>query len=221
MRRIKAVLLMSDASGSRTCDLAKQAGVDLDALLVNDLNALERSFSTHHDLLLSFGTGVIVPSWILEIPELLALNVHAASPEYPGRDPHHFAVYDGATKYGATMHYITQKVDAGSIVDIDLFDVPENISPFELLDLANEAGWKILARFFANYKKQCSPVPLDGFKWSERKSTRQMFFEMCSIDLTMSKEEIDKRYRATLMPGYLNLHINLHGYRFSIEKKTK
>ena len=30
----------------------------------------------------------------LEIKGLKSINIHAASPKYPGRDPHHFAIYD-------------------------------------------------------------------------------------------------------------------------------
>jgi methionyl-tRNA formyltransferase len=219
MKRLNAVFLMSVASGQRACDLARQAGVDLDVVFVNDVDALERAFSIRHDLLLSFGTGVIVPARILAMPGLLALNVHAASPQYPGRDPHHFAVYDGATQYGATMHYMTQSVDAGPIVDTELFDVPAGVTPSGLLDLANEAGWKLIKRFFAAYKNaQGAPGPLDGLSWGQRKSTRKMFLEMCRIDPSMPKEEITRRYKATAMPGYRNLYVDLHGYRFRIEE---
>lgn len=217
MKRLSAVFLMSDASGQKTCDLARQAGIDLGAVFVNDADALERVFAKSHDLLLSFGTGVIVPAQILAMPGLLALNVHAASPQYPGRDPHHFAVYDGAAQYGATMHYMTQSVDAGPIIGTELFDVPAGISPSELLDLANEAGWKLIKRFFDAYKAQGAPAPLDGLSWGKRKSTRKMFLEMCRIDTSMPKEEIARRYKATAMPGYRNLYVDLHGYRFRIE----
>ena len=68
-------------------------------------------------VLAAFGTGVIVP------PDLLArydraYNFHAAPPAYPGRDPHHWAAYDWATVYGATVHIMTERVDAGPIVGV-------------------------------------------------------------------------------------------------------
>jgi len=217
MKKLDAVLLMSEPSGRRVQELAAMAGVNLHTLIVSDLIALERAFSKRHELLLSFGTGVIVPAWILEIPGLIAINVHAASPAYPGRDPHHFAVYDGAKQYGATMHYMTQSVDAGPIVDVELFDLPEPVSPSELLARANEAGWLLIERFFRRLVKDGPPAPLRGLTWGRRKTTRKMFQELCRVDLTMSKEEIDRRYRATAMPGYRNLFIDIHGYRFRIE----
>lgn len=219
MKRLNAVFLMSDASGKRALEIAQKAAIDLDVVILDDLNSLEHAFSKPYDLLLSFGTGVIVPSWILATQTVLALNVHAASPDYPGRDPHHFAVYDGATKYGATIHYMTQSVDAGPITDIEIFDVPTNTPPFKLLELANDASWKLIDRFFTVYKKQGAPHQLKNISWGSRKSTRKMFLEMCRIDLTMSPDEITRRFRSTAMPGYNNLYIDLHGHRYRIENQ--
>lgn len=218
MKCLSTVLLMTEEGGRHACDLAARTGTELDVTIVNDLESLYCSFSTRKDLLLSFGSGVIVPAWILQTPGLLAVNVHAASPNYPGRDPHHFAVYDGATQYGATMHCMTDSVDAGPIIDTELFDVPADITPSELLDLANKAGWKLISRFFKRYRKVEAPAPVADMKWGQRKSTRKMFLDMCRIDPSMPKEEIERRYKATAMPGYRNLYIDLHGYRFRIEE---
>ena len=105
------------------------------------IEALESRFrSEAFDLLLSFGTSVIVLGWILAKPDLTAVNIHAASPQYPGRDSHHFAVYDESTQYGETLHWMTEHVDAGSIIDVELFDVPDDVRPIDLLDKVNEAA---------------------------------------------------------------------------------
>ena len=221
MKPLNAVLLMSDATSSWVCDLASQAGILLNATSVSDLETLLDAFSTSKDLLLSFGTSVIVPSGILRTPGLLAINVHAASPGYPGRDPHHFAIYDGVTTYGATIHYMTEAVDAGSIIDTELFDVPPHSTPSALLELANMAGRTLIRRFFERYREGGVPRPIESLVWGKRKSTRKMFMELCQIDPSMSQEEVDRRYRATAMPGYRNLQINLHGYRFRIEEPVR
>lgn len=217
MNCLKAVLLMEEPSGQKTCELASRGGVNLDAVVVNDSCALERAFSVRHDLLLSFGTGVIVPSWILDMPGLLALNVHAASPQYPGRDPHHFAVYDGVRQYGATMHQMTKSVDAGPIVGVELFDVRASVTPSELLARANDAGWSLIARFFERFSEHGAPTPMPGLAWGPRKTTRKMFLELCRIDPAIPKEEIKRRLKATAIPGFRNLYLDLHGHRFRIE----
>lgn len=217
MKPLNAVLLMSDATSSRVCGLASKAGVLLNATTASDLETLLEAFSTPKDLLLSFGTSVIVPGRILQTPGLLAINVHAAPPGYPGRDPHHFAIYDGVTRYGATIHYMTEAVDAGSIIDTEYFDVVPDSTPSGLLELANNAGWLLISRFFERYREHGAPTPIESLSWGKRKSTRKMFMDLCQIDPSMPKEEVDRRFRATAMPGYHNLQINLHGYRFRIE----
>jgi len=221
MIRLRTVLLMSEQAGDQVWSQARKAGIDLDVTIVNEFDSLLCAFSTRQELLLSFGSGVIVPDQVLQTAGLVAINVHAASPDYPGRDPHHFAVYDGARQYGATMHYMTPRVDAGPIIDTELFDVPSDIQPCELLDLANVAGWVLINRFFKKYREHGAPIPLDNVEWGGRKSTRKMFQELCRIEPSMPEKEIERRYKATAMPGYRNLYIDLHGYRFRIERPER
>jgi methionyl-tRNA formyltransferase len=218
MRQVQAVLLMSEESAKRVLDLARQAGIEIKATIAQSKPELIDAFSSQKDLLLSFGTGVIVPSSILDNSSLLALNVHAASPQYPGRDPHHFAVYNGAAEYGATMHYMINAVDAGPIVDVELFSVLPGIPPCELLGLANEAAWKLIERFFKKYAAHGLPQTMKDISWAQGKSTRQMFMELCRITPCMTAEEIHRRQHATKMPGYRNLYIDLAGLRFRIEE---
>ena len=219
MKDLHAVLLMEAESGERLFQLAHEVGISMKAKVVSDLSALKRAFDDPSDLLLSFGTSVIVPESLLELPGLLALNVHAASPNYPGRDPHHFAVYDGATQYGATLHFMTPQVDAGQILDMELFTVREDVTPVRLLELANQAAWMLLERLFGKLADDSMLRPMEDAYWGKRKTTRKMFMELCRVNGTMSEAEFSRRMRSTAMPGYNNLYVEMHGYRFRIEGK--
>lgn len=220
MMCLNTVLLMDELSGQKVCELAAIAGIKLVAVIVNDKFQLESSFSAPQQLLLSFGTSVIVPTWILNEPNLLSINVHSASPDYPGRDPHHFAVYDRAIQYGATIHFMTPTVDSGEIIDVELFDVPNNASPSLLLNRAKEAALILIERFFKNIRDNGSPKSIEGLNWGQRKTTRAMFRDLCCISPAMTKEEIDRRFKATAMPGYKNLFVEIHGRRFRIEDES-
>lgn len=214
--RLRAVLLMSDASAALTRHIAEMHGVDLDASVVADQAALQKACLGRPDLLLAFGTGVIVPQSILGMPDMLAINIHPASPAYPGRDPHHFACYDGVAQYGATMHQMTSRVDDGPILDVELLDTTPRASPADLLALAESAGQTLLGRLFANLGTNAPLLPL-GVSWGARKTTRKMFLEMCRIDMTISKDEFERRLRATSMPGYDNLYIEIYGKKFHLK----
>lgn len=182
----------------------------LDDLRVIDENGLGDA------VLLSYGTSVIVP------PELLnryhaAYNLHAASPEYPGRDPHHWAIYEGAKRYGATMHVMTDKVDDGPIVDVEWFDVPSGITPTELLAKANEASMKILLRTGKAIALGEKPAPIP-IEWSGIKRKRSDFMAICRLPSNISREEFMRRYHAFDGSKYNNLTVELHGKTFRIDK---
>jgi methionyl-tRNA formyltransferase len=214
--RLRAVLLMSAASAALTRHIAEMHGVNLDASVVADQAALQNACLGRPDLLLAFGTGVIVPQSILCMPDMLAINIHPASPAYPGRDPHHFACYDGVAQYGATMHHMTSRVDDGPILDVELLDATPGATPADLLALAESAGGSLLGRLFAKLGANAPLLHL-GISWGVRKTTRNMFLEMCRVDASISKEEFERRLHATSMPGYSNLFLEVHGKRFRLE----
>ena len=108
--------------------------------------------------LFSFSTSIIVPSDVLRRFDGAAYNLHAASPEYPGRDPHHWAVYDGATRYGATLHQMTPRVDDGPIIDVEWFDVEAGTMPPQLLAAANAAALRLLARVAPQLQRSGAPI---------------------------------------------------------------
>src|ERR1700740_1635862 len=54
--------------------------------------------------LIAFVTPEIVPQSILERLGYGAFNFPPGPPSYPGWAPAHFALYEGATEFGATAH---------------------------------------------------------------------------------------------------------------------
>ena len=218
---VRAVLLMPEEKAALARDFARSSGIALISTTVDSLEKLKSAFSEPCDLLMSFNTGVIVPEHILQLPGLIALNIHAASPDFPGRDPHHFALYHGVKKYGATIHYMTGKVDQGHIINMKLFDVPERISAAELLAKADKVGIELMRQFFNAYAVSGAPEPKSGIFWGSQKSTRNDFIELCRIDCTMPESEFLRRLESTAMPGFNNLYIDIHGYRFRLQGKVK
>src|SRR6201999_3118070 len=90
----------------------------------------------HRARLIAFSSPVIVPPLVLAALGYGAYNFHPGPPEYPGWAPAHFALYDGATEFGATAHAMAERVDSGPIVDVVSFDVPSGISVLGLEGLA-------------------------------------------------------------------------------------
>jgi methionyl-tRNA formyltransferase len=80
------------------------------------------------DVLFSINYLFLIDRKLLDIPRLYALNIHGSLlPKYRGRTPHVWAIIQGETKTGITVHKIDEGTDTGDIllqeeVEID----PEN-----------------------------------------------------------------------------------------------
>src|SRR5215831_16513150 len=115
--------------------------------------------------LVAFATPVIVPPDVLSALGFGAYNFHPGPPEYPGWAPAHFALYEGATEFGATLHAMTARVDAGPIVDVVRFAIPANMHVMGLEGLA----YAHLAQMYWRRAKQLAtddaPLPVGTLQW--------------------------------------------------------
>src|SRR5689334_1278901 len=85
---------------------------------VNTPEWTERIRALHPELIFSFYYRNLISSRILALAPLGAYNMHGSLlPKYRGRVPINWAVLNGETETGATLHVMTKRADAGDIVD--------------------------------------------------------------------------------------------------------
>lgn len=165
--------------------------------------------------LISFTTNVIVPRHVLDRLGYGAYNFHPGPPQYPGWAPAHFALYEGATEFGVTLHVMIERVDAGPIVDVVRFAIPANISVAGLEELA----YAQLARMFwwaakalATSTELLAETPI---QWSGKRNSRRAYEAICDIPLNIPREELERRIKA-FGAGHHGISptINLHGIQF-------
>ena len=146
--------------------------------------------------LVAFTSPIIVPLKVLNLLGFGAYNFHPASPDFPGWAPAHFAVYHQATQFGATAHVMTERVDDGPIVDVELFSIPRDISVGEL----QQRAYASLARLFWRQAKTLAtqPEPLAELpiRWSGKKTSRSCYAAMCDVSPDISSDERARRVRA-------------------------
>jgi methionyl-tRNA formyltransferase len=145
--------------------------------------------------LIAFVTPEIVPESILNQLGYGALNFHPGPPSYPGWAPAHFALYNRATEFGATVHVMVEQVDAGPILDVALFPIPADISVLGLEGLAYahlaQLFWR-MAKSIATDAKQQPTLPL---KWGGKKYSRRAYRAICDIPVDIPKDELERRIR--------------------------
>ena len=211
MRRIVLITPFADAELQKIKDAFSTAEVAA-LRTAGELNSFQ--FAAN-DVLVTYGTGVIVPRSILDRLVNPGYNFHPGPPEYPGLDPHYLAIYDGVRTYGATAHFLTQKIDAGPIVGVERVAVPPGCRPLQLLGLGNEASLSLLSRLGPKIAAGLRLEPLEGVKWQSRRSSARSFAEACTISPLMSQDEFALR-RAVFNDGSPNLRTIIHGHRFDI-----
>jgi methionyl-tRNA formyltransferase len=181
---------------------------------LEDLAALD-SDVLRRSRLIAFVTPVIVPKSILDQLGYGAVNFHPGPPSYPGWAPAHFALYDQADEFGATVHLMVEKVDAGAIIDLALFPIPPDTSVFGLEGMA----YARLAFLFWRMARELAcdtslPAAL-SVEWGDRKYSRRNYLAMCEIPLDISKGEFDRRMRV-FGGNYFGVTptIKIHGVEF-------
>jgi methionyl-tRNA formyltransferase len=183
-------------------------------LTASDLADLDPGIFQHARLI-AFMTAVIVPQSILSQLGYGAYNFHPGPPEYPGWAPAHFALYEGATEFGVTAHVMVEKVDAGPIIKVDRFDIPDRFNVVEL----DGTAYTHLARMFWNLSKalatQTERFEELPIRWDRRKNTRRRYAAICDIPLDISKNDLHRRIRIFGENHFgVSPTIKLHGVEF-------
>jgi methionyl-tRNA formyltransferase len=76
------------------------------------------------DLLLNVHSLRILPPDVLALPTIGCFNLHPGPlPGFAGLNAPSWAIYEGATRYGCSLHWMTPEVDAGPVAYSAEFDV--------------------------------------------------------------------------------------------------
>jgi methionyl-tRNA formyltransferase len=129
--------------------------------------------------LVAVTTDVIVPRHILGQLGYGAYNFHPGPPHFPGWAPEFFAIYHQATEFGATAHIMTERVDEGPIVGVELFPVPKYIDVSNLSRLTATCLASLIFRLAKLLATQSEPLPELPIRWSGTKQTRRSYAAIC------------------------------------------
>jgi methionyl-tRNA formyltransferase len=180
---------------------------------------LRNAFDTitgRFDRLIAFCTETIVSAAHLAALGGPAYNFHPAPPDYPGSHPASFAIYDGVTRFGATVHEMAVRVDSGPIVDVEWFDAEPEAGVLALEDKAGEAAARLFWRLAPLLADCRRPLPQGIDRWGPRKTTKKDFRAMALIDPSISAMEFERRWRAFGARDPSVFQLDLHGRRFAL-----
>jgi methionyl-tRNA formyltransferase len=165
--------------------------------------------------LVAFATDIIVPQTVLGRLGYGAYNFHPGPPQYPGWAPAHFALYDRATAFGATLHVMVERVDAGPIVDVASFAMPAAIGVVGLVELTYAHLAQLFWRWARPLATRAEALAESGIQWSGNRNSRRLYEAICDIPLDIRKDELERRIRVFGASHYgIAPTIHLHGIPF-------
>ena len=98
------------------------------------------------ELIVVVAYGKILPKEILDLPPLGCINIHGSIlPRYRGAAPIQHAVINGEKETGVTSQFISEKMDAGDIIDIKIVPIDDNETSGDLFNRLSILGAELLS----------------------------------------------------------------------------
>jgi methionyl-tRNA formyltransferase len=156
--RVVAVLTQEPASLS---EHAAQAGLTtLPATLVKDAAFAARIRAWEVDLLLNVHSLHIVADAVLAAPRIGAFNLHPGPlPSYAGLNTPGWAIHNGESEYGVTVHWMQPGIDTGPVAFEERFAVPPKITALGLSAECTRRGVVLLNRLIEWAELDASSIP--------------------------------------------------------------
>lgn len=144
-------------------ELADERGIPYVTTSINEPENVERVREIAPDFLLSFYYRNMIKPVVLELANQGALNLHGSYlPKYRGRVPVNWAVINGETETGATLHYMVEKPDAGDIVDREKVPIDFIDTAFDVFNKVADAAVAVIGRSWPLLLAGTAPrIPLD------------------------------------------------------------
>jgi methionyl-tRNA formyltransferase len=151
------------------------------------------------DLILSFYYRDLLPKEVLAMPPYGAFNMHGSLlPKYRGRAPVNWAVLEGETETGATLHAMVERADAGDIVDAERVPIGPDDTAFEVQQRVVAAAVRILGRQLEALKNGTAPRRRQNYAEGFTRGRRTP--EDGAIDWNRTSRQVHDLVRAVTHP---------------------
>jgi methionyl-tRNA formyltransferase len=147
------------------------------------------------DVLVVAAYGLILPQWVLNLPRLGCLNIHASLlPRWRGAAPIHRAIEAGDMQTGITLMQMDAGLDTGDMLQIEAMNIEPDDTTASLHDRLAALGGRMLIdvlRQVAAGTLVRTPQPQQGITYAHKIDKAEGL-----IDWRLSAEVIARRVRA-------------------------
>ena len=147
------------------------------------------------DVLVVAAYGLILPAWVLALPRLGCLNIHASLlPRWRGAAPIQRAIEAGDPQTGITIMQMDEGLDTGDILLVESIDIGPQESAASLHDRLSELGASLVVRALDRLEADgLSAVhqPSEGVTYAAKLDKAEAV-----LDLSMSALVLARKVRA-------------------------
>jgi methionyl-tRNA formyltransferase len=152
-------------------------------------------FAAHIDVMVVAAYGLILPQWVLDLPRLGCLNIHASLlPRWRGAAPIHRAIEAGDAQTGITLMQMDAGLDTGDMLQIEALNIEPDDTTARLHDRLAALGGRMLIdvlRQAAAGTLVRTPQPQQGITYAHKIDKSEGV-----IDWNLPAEVIARRVRA-------------------------
>ena len=171
-------------------------GLRLDGKYAADASSAQQTLrAIRPDVLVVAAYGLILPSWVLTLPRLGCLNIHASLlPRWRGAAPIQRAIEAGDLQTGITIMQMDEGLDTGDMLLVESIDIGPQESAASLHDRLSELGASLVVRALDRMEADgLSAVrqPTEGVTYASKLDKAE-----AALDLSMPASVLARKVRA-------------------------
>ena len=177
--------------------IAQPRSLRLDGKFPGDAEAARDALSTlHPDVIVVAAYGLLLPRWVLELPRLGCINIHASLlPRWRGAAPIQRTIEAGDAQTGITVMQMDEGLDTGPMLTAEALPIGADDTTATLQARLAALGGELIVRVLRDLAGGARPVtapqPDEGVTYA-RKVTK----DEAAIDWRLSAAAIERRLRA-------------------------
>ena len=169
-------------------DIAKRLSVKHQVIAdSNDVEFVQHMMELKPDLVISYSAPQIIKEMLLQVPKHGVINVHGSLlPDYRGCLPSFWYLYNDEKVGGASVHYMSAKIDDGAIIKQDSVDISDCKTMFQVMTKTKELGGELMVKAIKEIgEERVVSTPND--------TTKGRYFSWPTVE--QAKEFMKKGYR--------------------------
>ncbi|MEI6716850.1 MAG: methionyl-tRNA formyltransferase [Betaproteobacteria bacterium] len=147
------------------------------------------------DVMVVAAYGLILPQWVLDMPRLGCLNIHASLlPRWRGAAPIHRAIEAGDTHTGVVIMQMDAGLDTGDMLVTQQIEIAPQDTTARLHDKLADVGGALIVQTLADAQSNKlvrTPQPVDGITYAHKIEKQE-----AALDWRLNAKQLAQRVRA-------------------------